>query len=129
MVDNSDVRIGTMNGMPGHGKRLGRMLAGLLLAATFAGTAAAAQEQGGEVVMVVKGVVAPYATFGLLKHLGGIPGVAAVTFNLLHGTADIKLKPGASVTDQQLRDAVISAAYTPGDIHWKTETTTASSGQ
>jgi hypothetical protein len=118
-----------MNGMPGQGKKFGRVLAGLLLAATFAGTAAAAQEQGDEVLMVVKGVVAPYATFGLLKHLSGIPGVATVSFNLLHGTADIRLKPGASVTDQQLREAVISAAYTPGDIHWKTGSTTAASGQ
>lgn len=118
-----------MNGMREHGKRLGRVLAGLLLAATFAGTGMAAQEQGDEVLMVVKGVVAPGATFGLLKHLGEISGVASVSFNLLHGLADIKLKPGASVTDQQLRDAVFSAAYTPGDIHRRTDDTATASGQ
>ncbi|MDA8249821.1 MAG: hypothetical protein M0Z28_11670 [Rhodospirillales bacterium] len=92
--------------------------AGALLALTWAGGAAAA-EPGGEALMTVMGVVAPGATFGLLKHLGGIPGVEQVHFDLLHGMATVRLLPGATVSDEQLRAAVRGASYTPGEIRWK----------
>ncbi len=106
--------------MDGHGfvgrRWRGLLAGGLLLLAT--GTAAVAEETGCEAQMIVKGVVAPGATFGLLKHLGGLPGVEQVHFDLLHGIARVQLRPGATVTDEQLREAVRSASYTPGDITW-----------
>lgn len=71
-----------------------------------------------EVFVIVKGVTNPFATFGLLKHLEQIPGVEHVTFSLLHGLADLRLKPGAQVTDAEIRQAIRSASYTPGDVTW-----------
>ena len=90
----------------------------MLLALALAG-AALATEPGGLALVTVMGVVSPGSSFGLLKHLGGIPGVAEVHFDLLHGLARVQLKPGATVTDAQLREAVRSASYTPGDIRWQ----------
>ncbi len=123
-------------GRRGQPTRAGARLAGVLLTlALLSGISALpalAQEQGGEALMVVKGVTSPFATFGLLKHLNGIPGVERVDFSLRSGVADVKMKPGATVTAQQLRDAVHSAAYTPGEIRFKSAPTaaaTASSGQ
>lgn len=75
-----------------------------------------------EALVTVMGVVSPYATFGLLKHLGGIAGVESATFNLAQGVADVHIRPGATVTDDQLRAAIRSASYTPGAIRWKPET-------
>ncbi len=77
----------------------------------------AAPSSGETVEMIVLGVVSPGATFGLTRHLLGIPGVQQMRFDLQHGLATMHLAPGAVVTDAQLRDAVRGAAYTPGDIH------------
>lgn len=71
---------------------------------------------GEEILAVVKGVTNPFTQFGLIQHFRRIPGVDDVHFNLLHGLADIKLKPGAQVSDDEIRRAIRSASYTPGDI-------------
>lgn len=97
-------------------------LAGVAAALGLAASPARAEAPGGEALVTVKGVVAPFSTFGLLRHLMGIPGVQQVQFNLLHGVADMKLWPGAVVTDKQIRDAVSSASYTAGEIRWSTPT-------
>ncbi len=99
-----------------------RWLAAAAVAVMLAGPARAATpdaaQPGGTALMTVMGVVAPYSTFGLLKHLTGIKGVKEVHFDLRHGLARVQLQPGAVVTDEQLRAAVRSASYTPGDIKW-----------
>lgn len=77
------------------------------------------QIPGQEVLVVVKGVATPFSVFGLIKRFGQIPGVQQVSFDLSRGLADIRLKPGAEVTDAQFRRAVQSASYTPGDIRRK----------
>ena len=73
--------------------------------------------QGDEVQVIVKGVAVPYSVFGIVKRLEQIPGVAKVDFDMRHGLADIKLIPGAHITDEELRAAIKNASYTPGDIH------------
>lgn len=73
---------------------------------------------GREALVTVKGVTYPFATFGIIKRLEQMPGVEHVTFDLKDGLADVKLKPGAEITDEQLRAAVKNASYTPGDIKW-----------
>lgn len=72
-----------------------------------------------EVLIVVMGVTTPFATFGLIHRFEQIAGVESVTFNLLHGIADVTLRPGAVVTDDEFRRAVRNASYTPGPIRWK----------
>ena len=69
-----------------------------------------------EIYVVVKGVTNPFTQFGLMKHFLQIPGVYDFHFNLLHGVADIKLKPGMQVSDDEIRRAIRGASYTPGDI-------------
>jgi copper chaperone CopZ len=81
---------------------------------------AAPRSSGDEVQVIVKGVAVPYSVFGVISRLEQIPGVANVSFDMRHGLADIKFKPGAHVTDEQLREAIKNASYTPGDIHWIT---------
>ncbi|MGC8525258.1 MAG: hypothetical protein ACP5M5_13335 [Acidibrevibacterium sp.] len=72
----------------------------------------------GEVQVTVMGVTAPFTVFGIVKRLGQVPGVDHVSFNLLHGLADVRVKPGAVITDDDLRRAVRNASYTAGPITW-----------
>lgn len=72
----------------------------------------------GEVQVTVLGVTAPFTKFGILKRLGQVPGVEHVSFNMLHGIADVWIKPGAVITDEDLRHAVRNASYTAGAIKW-----------
>lgn len=102
-----------------HGAAPGLIAA---LGAAVPALADAPAPPAGEALVTVMGVVTPYATFGLLKHLDGIAGVATVTFDLATGVADVHLRPGATVTDDQFRAAIRSASYTPGDIRRKSET-------
>lgn len=118
-----------MGGRKAAAKRWRSNLAGGLMAVVVLTGAAAAQEQAGEALMTVMGVVTPFATFGLLKHLNGIPGVESATFDLETGTADVRLKPGAAVTADQLREAARSASYTPGKVHWKTRPPTVTASE
>lgn len=69
-----------------------------------------------EALVTVWGVIAPVATFGLIKSLEAVPGVKRASFDLLHALATVEIQPGAVVTDEQLRAAVKSASYTPREI-------------
>ncbi len=100
---------------------------GLMVAQSLAGSATAADQVPvkpalppgyGEVQVVVLGVTAPFFTFGLVKRFEQIPGVEHTSFNLKRGTADVIVKPGATVTDDDLRHAVRNASYSIGSIHW-----------
>lgn len=79
---------------------------------------AAEPMSGQEAIVAVKGVAVPFSVYGIIKRLEEIPGVEHVSFNLSQGLADIRIKPGAQVTDGQIREAVVDASYTPGDIRW-----------
>ena len=103
------------------GLALGLGLAPAMGWAEPAAAQAAASPAGapaGEVQVTVLGVTSPFFVFGIVKRLGQIPGVQHVSFNLLHGRADVQLKPGAVVTDDDLRKAVRNASYSFGGIHW-----------
>ena len=69
-----------------------------------------------DILMIVKGVTYPFSKFGLIRRLKQIPSVEAVWFDLMHGVAHIRLKPGGDVPDNELRRAIVNAAYTPGEI-------------
>lgn len=72
-----------------------------------------------EVLVIVKGVATPFSVFGLIQRLKQIPEVKSVTFDLSQGLADVRFKPGAVVSDEELRRAIRNASYTPGRIRWK----------
>lgn len=82
----------------------------------------------GEVQVTVLGVTAPFFTFGIVKRLEQIPGVEHASFNLKRGIADVILKPGAAVTDDDLRKAARNASYNFGEIHWITHPTAQAAG-
>ncbi len=82
-------------------------------------TVAAQPTPAKEALVIVKGVATPFSVFGLLKRLGQIPGVQKVTFDLSSGVADLRLRPDARVTDEDIRQAIFNASYTPGSIRWK----------
>lgn len=67
-------------------------------------------------LVTVWGVIAPSSTFGLIKNLTGVPGVDKVSFDLRHALATVQIRPGTTVTDDQLRATVRSASYTPREI-------------
>lgn len=71
---------------------------------------------GQDILVIVKGVATPFSVFGLIHRFDQIPGVEQVSFDLSQGLADLRLKPGAQVTDEEIRRAVRSASYTPGEI-------------
>lgn len=80
---------------------------------------ASASEAPREALATVKGVAMPFSVYGIVASLQQIPGVDHVSFDLTHGLATIRLKPGATVTDEQIRRAIIHASFTPGAIRWK----------
>lgn len=67
--------------------------------------------------MIVWGIISPGSTFGLIKNLEAVPGVDHVRFDLRHAVATVDIHHGATVSDNQLRAAVISASYTPREIN------------
>ena len=91
-------------------------LAGVPVAHADPGAMAAQATPDDDIVMIVKGVTYPFSKFGLIRRLKQIPSVEAVWFDLLHGMAHIRLKPGGDVPDNELRRAIVNAAYTPGEI-------------
>lgn len=72
----------------------------------------------GEVHVIILGVTAPFFVFGIEQRFKEIPGVEKVTFILEEGLADVWIKPGAHVTDDDLRKAVRSASFSLGKIIW-----------
>lgn len=89
----------------------------LWLAATL--QVAVTAEPAREALATVKGVTLAFSLYGLIESLMSIPGVAHVEFDMERGLADIRLKPGATVTDAQIRQAITNASFTPGEIRWK----------
>lgn len=72
----------------------------------------------GEVHVIILGVTAPFFVFGIQKRFQEIPGVEKVTFILEEGLADVWIKPGAHVTDEDIAKAVRSASFSLGKIVW-----------
>lgn len=64
----------------------------------------------------IKGMACPFCVQGVEKHLKQLDGVEGVTTSLAKGEAILHLKPGASVTEEQVRAAVKDAGFTAGKI-------------
>lgn len=111
---------GSRPGRNAGAARLRRGMLAALMAASLAGPAFGANAETttgcSETLVTVWGVIAPVATFGLIKNLEAVPGVERASFDLRHALATVQIRPGATVTDDQLRAAVRSASYTPREI-------------
>lgn len=72
----------------------------------------------GEVHVIVLGVTSPFSTFGLGRRFLEVPGVAKMRFIMEEGRAVLWLKPGAQVSEDELRKAVRNASFTTDRIIW-----------
>lgn len=72
----------------------------------------------GEVHVIVLGVTSPFSTFGLGRRFLEVPGVAKMRFIMEEGRAVLWLKPGARVSEDELRKAVRNASFTTDRIIW-----------
>jgi len=69
-----------------------------------------------QIIIRVDGASCPFCAFGLEKRLGQIEGVAHVRIEMKTGEAIVTLKPGATVSEQVLRQAVTEAGFTPREL-------------
>lgn len=68
------------------------------------------------IVAQVKGMSCPFCAYGLRKELLTIPGVKDVQVSLAESQASVTVAPPAKVTDEQIRQAIREAGFSPGPI-------------
>lgn len=89
----------------------------LILVTAFASGQTAATQ----VLIQVKGLSCPFCVQGLEKRLKKLEAVAGVSTSLKNGEAAVQLKPGRTVTEGELRQAVKKAGFTAGQVRFETK--------
>ncbi len=77
---------------------------------------ATAADRGTVLEIDVRGMVCAFCAEGLRRKLGELPGVASVEISLKHGRARIEVEPEHELDAGVIRQAIIDAGYTPGDV-------------
>jgi len=115
-----------------RGRRLRALIVGafaLLVVGLLAGTprivAQASPKSGKQAVVTVQGMQCPFCAYGIKKHLAKLPGVTRVDVELARNQAIVTFAPDAEASDEQIRQAVRKAGFTPGTIEWRSEAETA----
>lgn len=90
-------------------------LVAALVAAGASPTAAEEPATKG-IVVSVQGLACPFCAYGIEKHLRGLEGVAEVEVDVAKSQATLTLKDPSAVTDDDIREAVGAAGFTPGEI-------------
>lgn len=85
-----------------------------LVTALVAGPAESAH-----VFIQVKGLACPFCVQGLEKHLKKLAAVEGVSTSLKNGEAILHLKPGRTVGEEEVRQAVKKAGFTAGQIRFE----------
>jgi len=75
-----------------------------------------AEEAGQKIVIKVDGLYCPFCAYGLEKHLKKLKGFKKVEVNLKHGVAELHIKPGVTVTDTAIQQAVEDAGFDSASI-------------
>ena len=70
-----------------------------------------AEEAAQKIVIKVDGLYCPFCAYGLEKHLKKLKGYKKVEVNLKHGVAELHIKPGVTVTDTAIQQAVEDAGF------------------
>ena len=83
------------------------VLAGVLLAAP-----ARAQDANPVYSLRADGLACPFCAYGIEKQLSKIEGVEAVETDIGSGTVTITLREGASLSEENARNAVEKAGFT-----------------
>lgn len=63
-------------------------------------------------VLQAHGLACPFCAYGIEKQLGRIDGVENVSTDIESGTVTVTLSPGASLTEEQVKEAVDRAGFT-----------------
>jgi len=69
-----------------------------------------------DVTIKVDGLACPFCAYGIEKKLKKLEGVEALNVLMDEGEVRIKLKEGATVTEEQIRKAVADAGFTVREI-------------
>ena len=72
-----------------------------------------------QAVVTVKGMQCPFCAYGIRKHLAKLSGADRVEVELAKSQAIVTFAPDATVTDEQIRQAVRKAGFTAGTIEWR----------
>lgn len=101
---------------------------GLILAlmVTFAATDQAhAQKkiENPDIVIGVDGLACPFCAYGLEKKVKKLDGVEAVYVDIDKGIVDIKLKKGATLSEEKIKKAVENAGFTVRKIQYPNKET------
>ncbi len=78
-----------------------------------------------DVTIAVDGLACPFCAFGLEKKLKKIDGVEALNVQMEEGRVQMKLKEGATVTEEQINKAVADAGFTVREITFAEDRTDA----
>ena len=63
-------------------------------------------------LLQVDGLACPFCAYGIEKQLGRIDGVATVSTDIESGTVSVIMNQGASLTEEQAKEAVDRAGFT-----------------
>lgn len=69
-----------------------------------------------KIVIKVEGLYCPFCAYGLEKQLKKLNGYEKVEVNLKHGVAELHIKPGVTVTDKAIQQAVEDAGFDSASI-------------
>ena len=72
-----------------------------------------------QAVVTVKGMQCPFCAYGIRKHLTKLPGANTVEVELAKNQAIVTFAAGATVTDEQIQEAIRKAGFTAGTIEWR----------
>jgi copper chaperone CopZ len=75
-----------------------------------------AQGDTQKILIKVEGLYCPFCAYGLEKQLKKLNGFKKVEVNLKHGVAELHMKPGITVTDTAIQQAVEDAGFDSASI-------------
>ncbi|MBT8102044.1 MAG: heavy-metal-associated domain-containing protein [Woeseia sp.] len=68
------------------------------------------------VVIAVSGLACPFCAYGLEKNLKKLADVDSATVDLAASTVRISIKPGQNADLDAIREAIVNAGFTPGEV-------------
>lgn len=71
-----------------------------------------------DVVVGVDGLACPFCAYGLEKKVKKLDGVKATYVDIDKGIVDIKLKEGATLSEENIKKAVADAGFTVREIKY-----------
>ncbi len=74
------------------------------------------QENINTILVQVNGLSCPFCSYGLEKKLKKLNGVEKIEIHMRQGKAEMKVKPGITISDEAIKQAVEDAGFTPGPV-------------